>query len=95
MSDTAPPTWALYMIECTDGSLYTGITTDLRRRLHQHCSGSGAKFFRGRQPQYLVYLEQGHDRSSALKREYAIKQLNRNQKQQLLNRQALERVALG
>lgn len=61
------------MILCSDDSLYTGITTDLERRLRQHASGSGAKYFRGRRPVRLLYLESGHTRSSAGRREVEIK----------------------
>jgi putative endonuclease len=77
--------WTVYIIRADDDSLYTGITTDLTRRWQQH-SGlrSGAKFFRGRKPAALVYLERGHSRSSASRREAAIKQLKRPAKERLL-----------
>jgi len=67
--------WQVYMILCADGSLYTGITTDVGRRFAEHAGGRGAKYFRGRAPRQLVYLESGHDRSSASRREAAIKRL--------------------
>ena len=73
------------MIYCTDGSLYTGITTDVERRYIQHVEQKGAKFFRGRKPSELVYQESGHDRSSASKRESAIKKLSRSHKIQLIS----------
>lgn len=76
--------WFVYMIRCSDGSLYTGITNDVQRRFQQHTDGLGAKYFRGRQPEALVYVETGHDRSSASKRESAIKKLPRTEKLQLL-----------
>jgi putative endonuclease len=76
--------WLVYMIRCCDGSYYTGITTDIERRVRQHAEGRGAKYFRGRQPRELVYLEGGHDRSSASKREVAIKRLTRREKERLL-----------
>ena len=60
--------WQVYIILCTDNSLYTGITLDVERRLAEHGGISGAKYFRGRQPQQVVYLESGHTRSSASKR---------------------------
>lgn len=69
--------WFVYLIAASDGRLYTGITTDLVRRWRQHCAGAGAKFFRGRQPTAMVWWEGGHDRSSALRREAAIKRLPR------------------
>ena len=72
------------MILCTDSSLYTGITTDIDRRFQQHKKLQGAKYFRGRQPDRLVYLENGHDRSSASQREFAIKNLSRIKKWQLI-----------
>jgi len=69
------------MIEASDGSLYTGITTDVQRRFKEHCSpDKGARFFRGRQPVEVVYTETHPDRSSALRRESAIKNLSRNEK---------------
>jgi len=75
--------WHVYIILCSDETLYTGITTDIERRMRQHAAGSGAKYFRGRQPKQLLYLEEGHDRSSASKRELAIKGMKRPEKQQL------------
>jgi putative endonuclease len=77
-------TWQVYIILCTDDSLYTGITLDVARRYHQHADKQGAKYFRGRQPKQLVYVETGHDRSSASKREIAIKKLSRLEKFVLL-----------
>jgi len=76
--------WQVYIILCTDDSLYTGITIDVARRFNQHADRQGAKYFRGRQPKQLVYVEIGHDRSSASKREIAIKKLARLEKLQLL-----------
>lgn len=77
--------WFVYMILCSDESLYTGITNDVDRRFREHSEGRlGAKYFRGRQASRLVYLEGGHDRSSATKREIAIKRLKRAHKLLLL-----------
>jgi putative endonuclease len=77
--------WSVYIIRADDGSLYTGITTDLQRRWQQHLEQrGGAKFFRGRRPALLVYVETGHDRSTASRREAAIKQLKRPAKELLL-----------
>lgn len=78
------PVWYLYILRCGDGSLYTGITTDVERRLAAHRSGKGAKYTRGRGPLELVYREECGGHSAALKREWEIKQLSREQKQQLL-----------
>ena len=61
--------WQVYIILCSDESLYTGITTDIDRRFCDHAEGRGAKYFRGRQPVKVVYLEKDHTRSSASKRE--------------------------
>lgn len=78
--------WYVYIIQATDGSLYTGITTDIQRRFNEHLSGKqGAKYFQGRTPQKIVYMEDGHNRSSASKREAEIKKLRREQKLQLVD----------
>lgn len=69
--------WQVYIIACSDDSLYTGITTDVERRFGQHASGRGAKYFRGRRPLEVVYREPGHTRSSASRREREIKLLDR------------------
>ena len=72
------------MIHCSDGSLYTGITTDVEKRFNKHAMQQGAKYFRGRKPKRLVYLENGHDRSSASKREIEVKKLLRVEKIKLI-----------
>jgi len=72
------------MILCSDDSLYTGITTDMERRFKQHEEGRGAKYFRGRSPKQIVYLEQGLSRSSASRREIQIKNLSRSEKLNLI-----------
>lgn len=72
------------MIRCSDRSLYTGITTDIDRRWRQHAAQRGARYFRGRHPLEIVYLEPGHDRSSASRREAAIKKLQRTDKESLI-----------
>lgn len=76
--------WQVYIILCSDNSLYTGISNDVERRFQQHATQRGARYFRGRQPQQLVYLESGHDRSSASRREAAIKKLRRSEKEILI-----------
>ncbi|MEI6268966.1 MAG: GIY-YIG nuclease family protein [Methylococcaceae bacterium] len=76
--------WSVYMILCTDNTLYTGISIDVSRRYKQHETGQGAKYFRGRQPKQLVYLEPGHNRSSATKREIDLKKLNKLEKAKLI-----------
>ena len=80
-------TWTVYLARCQDGTLYTGITTDPERRLAEHNSGSGAAYTRTRLPVSLVYCEVVSDRSSALRREHAIKRLSRNQKEALAGRE--------
>jgi len=77
--------WKVYIILCSDDSLYTGITTDIEKRFQQHASGTGAKYFRGRHPVRVVYLEDGHSRSSATIRESAIKCLSKSAKNSLLS----------
>ncbi len=76
-------TWKLYILRCGDGSLYTGITTNVEKRLEAHCSGKGAKYTRGRGPLELVYSEDCGDHSAALKRELEIKALPREEKLKL------------
>lgn len=72
--------WQVYIIEASDSKLYTGITTNIEHRWQQHLSGKGAKFFRGRKPERIRYLENNHSKSSASKREFEIKQLPRCEK---------------
>jgi len=77
--------WYVYMIRASDGSLYTGVTTDVQRRFSEHKSPEkGARFFRGRKPLQVVHTESYPDRSSALKRESDIKKLSRDQKLELV-----------
>ena len=76
--------WQVYIILCSDNSLYTGISTDPERRMSQHLAGTGAMYFRGRTPLRLVYLESGHDHSSASRREAQIKRLRLTEKRQLI-----------
>ncbi|HCN61598.1 GIY-YIG nuclease family protein [Mammaliicoccus fleurettii] len=73
-----------YILECKDHTLYTGYTTDLERRLKVHNDGKGAKYTRIRRPVKLVYHEIFNNKSEALKREYALKQLTRKQKLALI-----------
>ena len=76
--------WYLYILRCKDNSLYTGITTDVEKRMEAHRSGKGAKYTRGRGPLELVYSEECGDHSTALKREHEIKRLSRQEKEKLL-----------
>lgn len=75
--------WQVYMILCSDESFYTGITTAVERRFRQHEQEVGAKYFRGRKPLEIVYLESGHTRSTAAGREAAIKGLSHADKSHL------------
>ncbi len=84
--------WYVYMVECSDGALYTGITNDLDRRVAAHNAGVASKYTRARRPVKLVYQESCESRQQALIRECAIKLLSRNQKTALV-RGAGERSA--
>jgi putative endonuclease len=76
--------WTVYILKCADGSLYTGITTDLSRRIKQHEEGEGARYTKGRGPFQLIYKECCENRAEASKREMAIKSLSRAKKLGLL-----------
>ena len=76
--------YLVYILRCGDGTLYTGCTNDLPRRLRAHQSGRGAKYTRSRLPVELVYQEAVPDRSAALQREAAIKRLDRRRKLALI-----------
>jgi len=79
--------WYTYILKCSDETFYTGITTNLKKRLeeHNHDNKKGAKYTRARRPVVLVYSEESDDRSQATKRELAIKKLSRNKKQALID----------
>lgn len=72
--------WYLYVLQCGDKSLYTGITNDLQRRILQHNNGTASRYTRSRLPVVLTYRERCRSRSSALKKEYAMKQFSRKEK---------------
>lgn len=72
--------WYLYILHCGDGTLYTGITDNVPRRVAAHSAGKGAKYTRGRGPFVLAYLEELPSRSAALRREWAVKRLPRAEK---------------
>ncbi len=76
--------WKLYMLRCGDGSLYTGLAVDVEARLEVHRAGKGAKYTRGRGPLELIYIEECGSHSDALKREWAIKALTREEKLALI-----------
>ena len=76
--------WYIYILRCGDDTLYTGITDDVEKRFSAHAAGKGAKYTRGRGPLTLVYTEEVEDKSTALKREHAIKKLSRTEKLKLI-----------
>lgn len=80
--------WTIYILRCSDGSLYTGITTDMERRLHEHNHSSrAAKYTRVRRPLTLAYQESASSRAAACRREWEIKQLSATQKRRLISAQ--------
>lgn len=78
--------WTVYLLRCRDGSLYTGITTDLERRLARHRAGTASAYTRVRRPIRLVYHERQPDRAAALRREAALRRLSRAEKLGLVRR---------
>lgn len=84
MAKVAGGTWTVYILRCADGSLYTGITTDMIRRCQQHNAGTASCYTRSRRPIRLVYHEAHANRSQASKREAAIKALSRRQKESMI-----------
>lgn len=79
-----PPLFFVYILQCRDGTYYTGMTPDLRQRLQLHNQGRGAKYTSGRRPVRLRYFEKTRGKSAALKREYALKQIKRTGKTKLI-----------
>ena len=78
-----------YILKCKDDSLYTGWTNDLKKRITSHNAGKGAKYTKARRPVELVYYEEFQTREEAMKREYAIKQLSRKEKEALIKTRPL------
>jgi len=76
--------WYLYLVRCGDGSLYTGISTDVARRFEAHTQNRGARRLRGRGPLQLVYSEAVGDRRQALRLEYRVKRLSKAEKERLV-----------
>ena len=79
-------TWFVYLLRCSDNSLYCGVTNDLQRRVKKHSTGKGAKYTRSRLPVELVWQSSGTDKSTAHKAEYYIKQHSKSQKEELAMR---------
>jgi predicted GIY-YIG superfamily endonuclease len=84
--ETADKRWFVYLLRCADGSLYTGITTDVARRCAQHNAGKASRYTRSRRPVLLEYHESCASRGLALRREAAIKSLPRAKKESLIRR---------
>lgn len=76
--------WKVYVVRCRDGSLYTGISDDVRKRVEMHNTGKGARYTRGRGPVKLVYEENCGDKGKALKREHEIKKMDKSGKERLV-----------
>jgi len=89
VTDSKPADWSVYLLRCADGSLYTGIATNVERRLEEHRSGKrGAKYLRGRGPLQLELSRSVGDRSAATRLEYRIKKLSRADKEALIRKPA-------
>jgi len=81
----------VYMLHCKDGTLYTGYTINIKRRLKMHETGKGAKYTRGRGPFTVVYWEKFATKTAAMQREYEIKKMNRHEKENLIEKQRMTR----
>ena len=81
-----PAVWSVYILKCADGTLYTGITKDIKHRIKVHNSGKGAQYTKVHRPVKLVHLETGHDVTSAMRREKEIKTLSREEKIRLFRK---------
>lgn len=77
-----------YIVECRDGSLYTGWTNDIEKRIEAHNAGKGAKYTKSRRPVTLVYYEEFATKEEAMRREYAIKHMNRKEKEKVIGDRA-------
>ena len=82
-SEDIPPTWSLYLLECRDGSIYTGIARDVEKRFEAHCTGKGARYTRTHPPLRILAAMVIGDRSHALSAEYRVKQLTAVEKRRL------------
>mgnify|MGYP000200095641 FL=1 len=85
--------WKVYILSCSDGTYYTGITTDIERRLNEHNSGKGAKYTRSRTPVRLEEYTYFENRSLATKEELSIKKLSRGKKEKLIHKWRANRLA--
>ena len=89
-----PEGWAVYVLRCGDGTLYTGATNDVVKRVETHAKGRGARYTRARLPVKLVFCEPAEDRSAALRREAALKRLTRAEKLKLIRSPPLPEGAI-
>jgi putative endonuclease len=89
------PDWYVYILKCRDGSLYTGIATDVERRIADHLASKGAKYLRGRAPLKLVFKKQVGEKGRALKVEHQVKRLPRHKKEALIKTGAGIEALLG
>lgn len=90
MTDLAVEIWYVYLVECADGSFYTGISNNVEKRIVKHNSSQGAKYTKTRLPVKLIYKEKCGSKSDASKREYELKQLTRSQKEKLISHKVFE-----
>ena len=84
--------WYLYIVRCSDGSFYTGITTDLEERIKRHNTGDGAKYTRARRPVRLIYAKKIDSKSEAKRKEIEVKSLSRENKERLIKRGSFPRL---
>ncbi len=87
--------WYLYVLQCGDNTLYTGITNDLERRIKQHSNGTASRYTRSRLPVALAYQERCRNKSSALKKECRMKSLPRKEKQEYINKKSKKKISRG
>lgn len=92
MSETAQEKCFTYMVRCSDGTLYTGWTNDLEKRIETHNSGRGAKYTKSRRPVTLVYFEEFSTKTEAMSREVHLKQLTRTEKLRLIENKTKENM---
>ncbi len=89
MGEMHENSWYVYILRCSDRTLYTGVTNDIKRRVSEHNQGIGAKYTRGRTPVELVFLESASNRSTALRREWDIKKMKLREKLKIIDQAIL------
>ncbi|QEY59258.1 GIY-YIG nuclease family protein [Pseudomonas sp. C27(2019)] len=95
MTTALPSPWYVYLVRADNRALYCGISLDAQKRFAQHCAGKGARFFATSPARALVYVEVCADKSTALRRELAIKRLSKQAKEQLLQAQSNQLLVSG